>query len=300
MTAALIIAAGQTGGARRFEPEKEVGTLSALKRSVLTFQMAGVERIAVVCDGEEDRAEKLIPHMNVVFLHSSHTGEMLESIKTGLSYLQDKCSAVLISHTDVPLFSVETVKRLLEAEGEICVPVCGGRGGHPIRLSAGQIPGVLGYDGPDGLAGAIRAAGVEKTRLEVDDEGILANVRDGRKYEHLISGYEKQGLRPGFRFQLLGDRPFYGPGAHQLLHLTEETGSLMDACRLMGISYSKGRKIIANLERHMDCPVLERTRGGKSGGASTVTEAGKALMETYGAFCQEAEEYLTQLFSKYF
>ena len=134
MTAALIIAAGQTGGARRFEPEKEVGTLSALKRSVLTFQMAGVERIVVVCDGEEDQAEKLIPHMNVVFLHGSHTGEMLESIKTGLSYLRDKCSAVLISHTDVPLFSVETVRRLLAAEGEICVPVCGGRGGH--RLPA--------------------------------------------------------------------------------------------------------------------------------------------------------------------
>ena len=134
----------------------------------------------------------------------------------------------------------------------------------------------------------------------MDDEGVLANVRDGRRYEHLIAGYERQNLRPGFRFQLLGDRPFYGPGAHQLLRLTQETGSLMDACRLMGISYSKGRKIISNLERHMDCSVLERTRGGKTGGTSTVTEAGRALMETYGAFCREAEEYLAQLFSKYF
>ena len=40
------------------------------------------------------------------------------------------------------------------------------------------------------------------------------------------------------------------------------------------------------LERHMDCSVLECTRGGKTGGTSTETEAGRALMETYGAFCR--------------
>lgn len=88
--------------------------------------------------------------------------------------------------------------------------------------------------------------------------------------------------------------------AHQLLQLTQETGSLLEACRCMGISYSKGCKIISNLEQNMGCPVLERTRGGREGGASTVTEAGQELIRSYAAFCKEAKEYLTELFPKYF
>lgn len=300
MTAALIVAAGQTGAAGRLTPEKEIGALSALKRSVLTFQRAGVERIVVVCGDGEDKTEKLVAHMNVVFLHSSSAGEMLESVKTGLRYLQGKCRTVLVCHTDVPLFSAETVRRLLAEEGPVCVPVCRGRAGHPIRLDAGLIPSLLAYEGPEGLAGAIRAAGWERTRLEVEDEGVLANVRDGGDYGHLLARHGREALRPVFRFQLMRDQRFYGPGAHQLLQLTEETGSLLEACRRMGISYSKGRKIISNLEQQMGRPILESTRGGKAGGASTLTPEGRELVHRYGAFCREAEECLSALFDKHF
>ena len=75
---------------------------------------------------------------------------------------------------------------------------------------------------------------------------------------------------------------------------------MLEVCRCMGISYSKGRKMISNLERNMGRPILERTRGGREGGASTVTETGRALIHSYAAFCKEAEEYLTELFPKYF
>lgn len=300
MTAALILAAGRTGGEGRFAPEREIGEVSALKRSVLTFQRAGVERIVVVCGDGEERAEKLVPHMNVVFLRSPSAGEMLDGVKAGLAFLRGKCTAVLISHTDAPLFTPETVRALLAAEGPVCVPVCRGRPGHPIRLEADQIPSILEYEGEGGLAGAIRAAGTARTLVEVADEGVLANLRRGEPCEHLAARHAQAELRPAFRFQLMRDQPFYGPGAHQLLQLTEETGSLLDACRHMGISYSKGRKIIANLERQLGGPVLESTRGGKAGGASTVTEAGRTLMGNYTAFCREAEACLEELFHKHF
>lgn len=299
MTAALIIAAGKNGKGRQFDPAKEVGALSAIKRCILTFQKAGVERVVVCGDGEE-RIEKLVPHMNVTFLRCPSGGEMLNNVKVGLNFLQGKCTAVLITHTDVPLFSIETVRSLLGKEGTVCVPVYQGRAGHPIRLSAEQFPQILSYQGTGGLAGAIRASGVERVTLEVEDQGILANTQDSAACESLLSYCEDEKLRPVFRFQLMRDQPFYGPGAHQLLQLTEETGSLLEACRCMGISYSKGRKMISNLERNMGRPILERTRGGREGGASTVTETGRALIHSYAAFCKEAEEYLTELFSKYF
>lgn len=298
MTAALIIAGGKNGTGRQLDPAAEVGSLSAIKRCILTFQQAGVERV-VVCGDEEERVEKLAPHMNVTFLRCPGGGEMLNSVKTGLSFLQDKCRAVLIANTNVPLFSAGTVCTLLQAEGPVCVPVCRGRGGHPIRLAAELIPQILSYCGEGGLAGAIRASGAERVALEVEDEGTLANTRDGAACESLLSSREEE-LRPAFRFQLVRDQAFYGPGAHQLLQLIEETGSLLEACRCMGISYSKGRKMISNLERNMGCPILESTRGGREGGASTVTDAGKELIRSYTAFCKEAREYLTQLFPKYF
>lgn len=300
MTAALIIAAGKTGHERRFAPEKAVGAVSAIKRCVLTFQQAGIERVVVVCGDSEDRTEKLVSHMNVTFLSSPNSGEMLDSVKVGLNFLRGKCTAVLITHTNVPLFSVETVQALLAAEGGICVPAYQGRTGHPICVAAELISQILSYNGPGGLAGAIRAAGVERTVLTVEDEGVLAHIQDGTACEQLLLNRKTPDLRPAFRFQLMRDQPFYGPGAHQLLQLTQETGSLLDACRHMGISYSKGRKIISNLEQHMGCTILECIRGGKTGGASTVTTEGQRLIHNYSAFCKEAEIYLTELFHKHF
>ena len=298
MTAALIIAAGKAREKRQFEPGKKVGDMSAIKRCIRTFQQAGVERV-VVCGDDEDRIEKLAPHMNVTFLRCPKHGQMLDSVKAGLAFLQGKCASVLIVHTDIPLFSVDTVHRLLEAAGELCIPVHHGQPGHPIRMGAALIPQILSYQGGGGLAGAIRASGVERVMLEVEDEGVLAHIQDDVACEHVLSRW-KESLRPAFRFQLMREQPFYGPGAHQLLQLTKETGSLLDACRCMGISYTKGRKIISNLEQNMGCPILERIRGGKAGGMSTVTPAGQALIDNYNKFCKAAEAYLTELFYEIF
>lgn len=299
MTAALIVAAGQTAGKARFEPEKKIGTITALKRIVMVLQQAGIRRIAVVCD--DDRAEKLVPHMNLEFLRSPAGGEMLAAVKIGLTYLQDKCDAVLIAHTDVPLFSASTVRRLLETDGDVCVPCCQGRGGHPLLLQARHFPSILSYDGPNGLAGAIRSAGLQRKLVAVEDEGILTNIRQPEAaYRRLVDCHDLTALRPAFRFQLVREQVFYGPGAHQLLHLTAETGSLLEACRRMGISYSKGRKIIANLEQQLGTTVIASSRGGRTGGASIVTEAGLGLMHRYDAFCSEASDRLKELFTKYF
>lgn len=102
------------------------------------------------------------------------------------------------------------------------------------------------------------------------------------------------------RFHLSGDRGFYGPGTDRLLRLTEETGSLLEACRRMELSYSKGRKLISLAEQQLGFVLLLRQQGGKSGGHSSVTEDAKALMSRYSAFCEEANQYLDELSRKYF
>ena len=106
MIAALIIAVGKAMGKDGLNPQKKVGTISALERIVMTFKLTGLSRIVVACCENDVETEKLAAHMGVDFLYQHKNSETLESIKAGLSYLQDKCTAAMITPAYVPLFSV--------------------------------------------------------------------------------------------------------------------------------------------------------------------------------------------------
>ena len=300
MIAALIVAAGKNTRSDNFEPGRIVGSIPAIKRIVMVFQRAGIERVVVVCDKERDTAEKLAANMDVVFLHRQGAGEMLDYIKAGLAYLQDKCEAAMITHTDVPLFSVKTIRTLIGAEGLIRLPYCNGRTGHPILLSSGLFSEVLSWSGGGGLSGAMKATGLQPRLVEVEDEGVLTNVRDGEYYPNPLAEYGFADIHPSVRIRLVRERIFYGPGAHQLLQLIDESGSLREACRQMGISYGKGRAIISIMEQQSGYPVIITKQGGKAGGYSIITEKGRELMRGYTAFNADAKQCLQELFDKHF
>ena len=220
MIAALIITCGKTEPPRGgFAPQKELGTIPAIRRIVLTFQRAGVERIVMVCSGEDDEAEKLSTRLNVVFIHNPAGVEMLDNVKAGLAYLQGKCTAALITHTDIPLFSVETVRALMEeAEGDVCVPSHNGTTGHPILLRSERFPAVSSYYCRGGLSGVVKALGLQRRLVEVDDEGILVDSRCDTDLEHLIAGHSLQEPHPGIKLTVVKEKPCYGPGLHLLLY----------------------------------------------------------------------------------
>lgn len=299
MTAALIIASGRTDSKTSFEPSKMIGTITAVERISISLQQAGIQRIVVVCD-EHDRIKKMNSSANLIFLSAPSGGEMLDSIKTGLSYLQDKCTEVLLVYVDIPMFSVDTIHSLREAEGGICIPSYHGRCGHPVLLRAEHFPAVLAYEGDRGLRGAIEAVGIPKQIVEVDDAGIRADIQRGQTYEKLLSGHDASRPRLSCQFKIGKERVFYDGDVHQLLLLIEELGSLSKACVYMGISLSKGRAVIATIEQQLGHPVLATQQGGRNGGYSHLTEEIKTLMARYDDFCCEAKDTMEQLFQKYF
>lgn len=107
-------------------------------------------------------------------------------------------------------------------------------------------------------------------------------------------------LRPEIKLSLAREQSFYGPGVHQLMSIIEKTESIRLACSQMGISYSKGWKLINRIEAAYGFKVLNRQPGGRDGGKSVVTEKGKELMEKYEAFAAESTTKIDELFSKYF
>lgn len=293
MTAALIIAAGTRSGRDAFDPGFKVGTISAIERIVLLFQLSGIKDI-VVC-GEEDEVKKLVPAWNLVFLPTAADGEMLHNIQNGIQYLQKKADQILVCHVDIPLFSVQTVKALMAAEGPICIPAYQGIEGHPALLRQAVFGNILSYHGPNGLKGAMNASGFPCTIVEVEDAGILADIPVMED-----PGHDLGKLRLSYQFKIGKEAVFYGPGVHQLLLLTDDLHSLSEACKYMGISYSKGRKIIQTMEEQMKCPVLESQQGGRGGGYSRLTDRAKDMTRRYEAFLAEAEGNLQALFAKYF
>lgn len=298
MIAALVVAAGRTARKVGFAPQKKVGTISAIERAVTVLQRADISRICVIC--ADSRTEKLVARRNLVFLRSSGEAQMFDCIKQGLAYLRDKCDAALVVPVDLALCSVQTVRALVAARGSVCVPAYQGRNGHPILLRGECFDALCAYTGPDGLGGAIYHAGLDRTVVPVDDAGILADVQRTPEARRLPGTQELQKLYPEVEITLCKEQPFFGPQTLQLLHLTQETDSLLAACRRVGVSYSKGRGMIAAAEAQLGGALLARQQGGASGGSSVVTVRGARLMQRYRAYCDAVQASARELFGVYF
>ncbi len=66
-----------------------------------------------------------------------------------------------------------------------------------------------------------------------------------------------------------------------ILRFIEETGSLLTASRIVGVSYSRAWNWIANLEKVLGEKIINPYRGGVGGGGSRLTELGKEILKTY-------------------
>ena len=100
--------------------------------------------------------------------------------------------------------------------------------------------------------------------MDVDDEGILSDALD-KKIGRLNDGYSFRESMIDAKIRVVRDKPYYGPGAHLLMQLIDEEQSVRKACIRMGLSYSRGRSILANIEQQLGCSVLERRQGGRAG-----------------------------------
>lgn len=89
----------------------------------------------------------------------------------------------------------------------------------------------------------------------------------------------------------------FGEGPYQLLLGLERLGSLRCAALEMHMAYSKALRILKRAENAFGFPLTERIAGGRDGGGSRLTPAGKELIEKYALYrekCNEANRALWQ------
>ena len=107
-------------------------------------------------------------------------------------------------------------------------------------------------------------------------------------------------IRPRIKVQLTGSEPFFGPGVRTLLEWIREEGSVRDACEKMGLSYSKGRKMLDRAEKELGYTIVERSPGGKNGGGARVSDEGLKILEKYERFEKELTETAAEKYREIF
>ena len=148
-TGAVIAAAGMSSRMGKFKPMLSIGAISIAQRIVATFQQAGVSRIVVVTGYRAEELEWHLARSGVEFLYNENYADtqMFDSAVLGFKYLSGKCSNVLFTPVDIPLFTSTTVEALLNSDAELACPVYAGKRGHPILLSSAVMESILSDSG---------------------------------------------------------------------------------------------------------------------------------------------------------
>ena len=86
--------------------------------------------------------------------------------------------------------------------------------------------------------------------------------------------------RPRIRV-LRGSDIAFGPGKEELLGLLDETRSLNQAAKLMGMSYMKAWLLVQIMNRSFRKPLVKSERGGANGGGAELTPTGRQVLGLY-------------------
>lgn len=84
---------------------------------------------------------------------------------------------------------------------------------------------------------------------------------------------------------------FFGNGPMQLLEGVKRYGSLASSAKAMGMSYSKAHKLIEHSEKALGFKLLKTRSGGKSGGASELSEKAEIFLALYKEYSLNNEIY---------
>jgi molybdate transport system regulatory protein len=115
-----------------------------------------------------------------------------------------------------------------------------------------------------------------------------------------MSNDSKHILKYHIKTRVFYDNPNFGPGVSKIMELVKETGRLSEAYKIMGLSSSKGWKIIKKAEEDLGFPLFVSVVGGKGGGKSELSPEGADLLDRYQAFVCELNTKAEKLFNKYF
>ena len=192
MISGIVLAAGQSrrmGSPKLLLPWHDRTVVEAV---VGTLREGGVDRIIVVVGEDREAVERALGDGQVEFVVNPAfgRGEMLSSIQAGLAAIGGETLAALLTPGDLPSIQPATVRAVLGAgvgaPDRLCVPVYGGRRGHPVLIPRAHWRDLLALGEGESLRSYLRAREGEIIRVEVQDPGIRADIDTPADYDGAI------------------------------------------------------------------------------------------------------------------
>lgn len=188
---AVVLAAGRS---RRMGREKALlvfGESTALERILSCLEAAGVSSAGVCVVLRADlteaarRAEKAGAWIAV---NPNPDGEMLDSIRIGVTALPSSLDAFFVWPVDHPLVSATSVRRLAEGADRrlATIPTFRTRRGHPALVGMGLREDLLSLPPGVGLRELWRAKPEALRERALDDPGVVANVDTPEQYAEAL------------------------------------------------------------------------------------------------------------------
>ena len=95
------------------------------------------------------------------------------------------------------------------------------------------------------------------------------------------------------------DKGILGDGKWQILKAIEEYGSLVAATKALGITYRRTWGDLKKIEEMVGFAILDKERGGKDGGKSSLTPEGKRLVEAFDQFHIKMDQHMEAAFIEF-
>ena len=297
-TGGIIVAASKSNSF----PMSNLGSIPIIKRIAMVFQKVGISPVVVVTGYNEIEIKHQLVEFCPIFLNDEEYEDhsLLDSAKIGFEYIKDRCDRVVFTPVNTPMFSPKTLERLLDVDREIVTPSYNGRGGHPIVFKSNIIPFILDYSGNDGLRGVLANLSKHRVRVDVPDEGILENIRNGNIISENVIKHNDEILRPSINVSLAKEEVFFNARVKSLILLIDETKSVRKACDRIGLSYGKAWNMLNKLEDAIGYKIVIRKHGGKNGGRTELTDKGVLFLKTYQEYENKVLSYGQKLFDELF
>ena len=83
-----------------------------------------------------------------------------------------------------------------------------------------------------------------------------------------------------------------GNGKFELLLCIDELESLVSAADKLNISYRKAWGNLREIEQHLGFPIVDKSRGGKEGGRTSLNHEGKKLINAYKEYLDDIDKLM--------
>jgi len=91
----------------------------------------------------------------------------------------------------------------------------------------------------------------------------------------------------------------FGDGKWRLLQAIGQTGSLNAASKLLKISYRKAWGDLKKAQDNLNVTLVEKQRGGNTGGKTVLTNEGRKWVKAYTKFRADVEKQIEKAYDKY-